>query len=316
MNYRQLTSEQRYTISVLLKQGRMKKDIAAAIKVSPSTLSRELSRNSGNQGHYNWETAQYNAMYHRHRSPGNRAISPEVKSEVLSLLTESQWSPEQISGRLSREGIFVSHETIYRIIRKDKEQGGHLYMHCRHKLKHRSRPVGERRIPIPDRTSIRERPGDADGKRFGDWEMDTIVGKNNHGAILTLMERSNNFLLMRKLRKGKDARETALTVVRLLEPFRDYVDTITTDNGTEFACHKYITRKLGAKVYFADPHAPWQKGAVENGNGLVRQYIPKGTDFDSITIQKIKMIEYKINTRPRKKLNFDCPLESFYDKII
>ena len=170
--------------------------------------------NSGhNNGRYNWETAQRNVVYRKRRKPGNHGIDDAVKAESVRLLKEEQWSPFQISGYLAKQEIHVSHETIYRIIRKDKRDGGSLYKNCRHRLKHRARPVGGNRISIPNRTSISERPAEADGKRFGDFEMDTIVGKDGHGAIVTLTERSTNMLFMRKLNKGKNAEELARTVI-------------------------------------------------------------------------------------------------------
>ena len=165
---------------------------------------------------YSWKSAQSNAAYHKHRQPGNRTVSKELIKEVVYLLTHYQWSPKQISGYLKLQGKHISHETIYKIIRKDKKQGGNLYRFCRHKLKHRSKPVGGKRVVIPNRTSISLRPKEADGKRFGDFEMDTIVGKGNHGAILTIVERNTNMLFMRKLRKGKNARELAKNVVWML----------------------------------------------------------------------------------------------------
>ena len=190
-----------------------------------------------------------------------------------------------------------------------------LYKNCRHHLKHRKRTVTGKRIPIPNRTSISERPQEADGERFGDFEMDTIVGKDGRGAIVTLTERSTNMLFMRKLDKGKNARELARTVVKMLEPYKEYIKTITTDNGTEFACHEIIAKALDTKVYFADPYASWQKGAIENQNGLIRQYIPKGTDFKEYSHQKITKIMHKINMRPREKLKFASPAQCFYEKI-
>ena len=201
------------------------------------------------------------------------------------------------------------------MIRSDKANGGNMYKNCRYHLKHRRRPVGEARIKIPNRTSIHERPKEADGRRFGDLEMDTIVGKNNKGAIVTIIDRSTDWLVMRKLPHGKDANEAAKTIVRLLEPYRKWIKTITTDDGSEFFRHEYITRKLGIKVYFADPHAPWQKGGIENTNGLIRQYIPNGTDFKNVSQQKIKMIQRKISARPREKLGFSTPKIEFFGKI-
>ena len=314
--YKQLTSEQRYTISVLLQKGEKKSAIAKAIGVNPSTITRELRRNSGSQGKYVWESAQRNAVYHKRRKPGNRAIARELLQEAEDLLVKEQWSPEQISGYLKLQGKHISRETIYKMIRKDKKDGGNLYKNCRHRLKHRSRPAGGKRVVIPNRTGIEQRPKEADGRRFGDFEMDTIVGKGNRGAILTIVERNTNMLFMRKLTHGKNAGELAKNVVWMLEPYRKHIKTITTDNGTEFTCHEYITQKLGAKVYFADPYSSWQKGAVENANGLIRQYIPKNAEFSKISHQKVRQVMEKINARPRQKLKFLTPNECFYEKII
>ena len=313
--YKQLISEQRYTISVLLQNRTKQKDIAKAINVSASTVSREIRRNSGVRRHYNWETAQANAVQTRRRKPGNRSVDKDVMEEAKCLLITEQWSPEQISGVLAKDGKYISHETIYRMIRKDKAEGGTLYKHCRHKLKHRTRPVGGKRISIPNRTSISERPTEADGKRFGDFEMDTIVGRGNHGAIVTLIERSTNMLFMRKLKNGKNAKELARTVIHLLSPFKDHIKSITTDNGTEFACHEMIAKSLGVTIYFADPYASWQKGAIENANGLIRQYVPKKETFEHISQQQITKYSKKINMRPRKKLDFKTPQDCFYELI-
>ena len=313
--YKQLTSEQRYTISVLLQNRTKQKDIAKAINVSASTVSREIRRNSGVRRHYNWETAQANAVQTRRRKPGNRSVDKDVMEEAKRLLITEQWSPEQISGVLAKDGKYISHETIYRMIRKDKAEGGTLYKHCRHKLKHRTRPVGGKRISIPNRTSISERPTEADGKRFGDFEMDTIVGRGNHGAIVTLIERSTNMLFMRKLKKGKNAKELARTVIHLLSPFKDHIKSITTDNGTEFACHEMIAKSLGVTIYFADPYASWQKGVIENANGLIRQYVPKKETFEHISQQQFTKYSKKINIKPRKKLEFKTQHEFFYEQI-
>ena len=313
--YKQLTSEQRYTISVLLQNRTKQKEIAKAINVSPSTVSREIRRNSGVRGRYNWETAQANAVQTKRKKPGNHSINKEVMEEARHLLVAEQWSPEQISGVLAKDGKYISHETIYRMIRKDKAEGGTLYKHCRHKLKRRARPVGGRRISIPNRTSISERPAEVDGKRFGDFEMDTIVGRGNHGAIVTLIERSTNMLFMRKLKKGKNAKELARTVIHLLSPFKEHVKSITTDNGTEFACHEMIGKSLGVTICFADPYASWQKGAIENANGLIRQYVPKTETFEHVSHQQITKYSKRINIRPRKKLEFKTPHECFYEQI-
>ena len=313
--YKQLTPEQRYTISVLLQRKFSKKSIAEAIGVHPSTITRELRRNSSQRGVYKWEWAQKHADKRSRRQPGNRAISKAVWGEVRRHLVNDQWSPEQISGYLARDGIRISHETIYKWIRQDKRDRGTLYKHLRHRLKHRSRPIGASRTNIPGRISIHERPAEADGKRFGDLEMDTIVGPNNQQAIVTIIERSTNRLFMEKLKHGKDAEQLALKVIDMLSPFKDSILSITTDNGTEFTCHRMITEALDAQVYFTDPYSSWQKGAVENANGLIRQYIPKAMPFSELDDEDIGKITDKINARPRKKLGFETPIDCFEEKI-
>lgn len=309
--YKQLTSEQRYTISVLLSKGLKKKEIAEAIGVSNSTITRELQRNSSKRGIYKWEIAQKQAEKRSKRTPGNRAISKAIWSSVKHYLVDEQWSPEQISGYLAKDGIKISHETIYAWIREDKRNRGTLYKHLRHRLKHRKKYVGAGRSCIINRKSIHERPAEADGKRFGDLEMDTIVGPNNQQAIVTLVDRNTNMLFMKKLKYGKDAKNLALTVIEMLKPIKKKLKTITTDNGKEFSAHEIISEALGVDVFFTDPYSSWQKGAIENANGLIRQYIPKKVSFNDYDDKDIKDIEEKINRRPRKKLGFETPIERF-----
>ena len=145
--------------------------------------------------------------------------------------------------------------------------------------------------------------------------MDTIVGPNNQHAIVTLVERSTNRLFMEKLKHGKDSKELALVVIEMLKPFKDSIRTITTDNGREFAAHRKIAEAIGASVYFTDPYSSWQKGAIENANGLIRQYIPKGMSFKDVSDRQIRKIQDKINNRPRKKLHFSSPDELFSKNI-
>lgn len=309
--YKQLTSEQRYTISVLLSKGLKKKEIAEAIGVSNSTITRELQRNSSKRGVYKWEIAQKQAEKRSKRTPGNRAISKAIWSSVKHYLVDKQWSPEQISGYLAKDDIKISHETIYAWIREDKRNRGTLYKHLRHRLKHRKKYVGAGRSCIINRKSIHERPAEADGKRFGDLEMDTIVGPNNQQAIVTLVDRNTNMLFMKKLKYGKDAKNLALTVIEMLKPIKKKLKTITTDNGKEFSAHEIISEALGVDVFFTDPYSSWQKGAIENANGLIRQYIPKKVSFNDYDDKDIKDIEEKINRRPRKKLGFETPIERF-----
>lgn len=313
MKYKQLTREQRYAIYLGKQKGETSSEIARSIGVDKSTVSRELKRNSTANGKYVWCKAQELSEGRRRRTPGNRRLSETVAWRVKELIREEQWSPRQISGRLAKEGVSVSHETIYAIIRNDAT--GELAGFCRHKMKYKrshSRKRETKATNIKDRVSIHQRPKEADGKRFGDWEMDLVVDKEGN-AILTLVERSTNFLVMEKLKQGKKAKPLAKAVWRLLLPYKgESLKTITTDNGSEFAEHKWITQKLGVPVFFADSYCSWQKGAVENGNKLIRQYIPKGTDISNVTDARIDKIRKKINSRPREKLNFFTPKEVFF----
>lgn len=183
----------------------------------------------------------------------------------------------------------------------------------RHRLKHRKRPVTGKHEVIKDRLSIDERPQEVNDKeRFGDWEMDLIVGKENKGAIVTLVERQTGFFMMEKLPHGKNAKMLANKVVDMLLPYKQNVHSITTDNGSEFAEHKTIAKKLETKVYFAHPYCSWEKGLVEYTNKLIRQYIPKKKPFDNYNKKNIREIQRKINRRPRKNLNFECPTKLFF----
>ena len=239
-------------------------------------------------------------------------MTKDLWGEIVPLL-KRHWSPETIVGVMRRNGRdCVSAEWIYHFVRLDKERGGTLYTYLPHHLKHRRRPVSAR-IPIRDRVSIDERPAVVDAKtRFGDWEMDTIVGKDGKGAIVTLVERTTKKMLMAKSHKGKNAKAVARLVVQMLRPFERHVLSITTDNGTEFAEHKYIARKLHTKVYFAHPYSSWEKGLIENTNKLVRQYIPNGTDFSSLSDDYILHVQTEINLRPRKLLNSLQNKNSYY----
>ena len=169
---------------------------------------------------------------------------------------------------------------------------------------------------IPDRVSIHDRPAEADGHRFGDWEMNLIVGKGQKGHILTLCERSTNYMLMRRLPQGRKPGGVADAVVALLYQFRKNVHTITTDNGVEFRNHAKIAKELNTTVSFADSYASWQKGAIENTNKLIRQYIPKGTNFNDITDDYIHSVQLRLNRRPRQKLNFSTPKDVFFKSFV
>jgi IS30 family transposase len=210
----------------------------------------------------------------------------------------------------------VSHECIYQFIRQDKKNGGTLYKHLRHRLKHRKRPVGGKKVVIPDKVSIDQRGDIINNKeRFGDWEIDTIIGKEGQGAILTATERKTGFLLMKKLKRGKNAKNLARELFLLLLPYKNVVHSITSDNGSEFYEHKLVAEKLDTDYYFAHPYSSWERGLNEYTNGLIRQYIPKKQPFTNYNDDFIKNIQHKINRRPRKKLNFGTPKNRFFNKV-
>jgi IS30 family transposase len=307
-----LTREQRYAISAMYRQGCTQKKIAEAIDKDKSVVSRELKRNANHKGKYSFEYAQDMAMMRKERMKKPRKLHPWLKKEITGLIGQD-WSPQQIEGRLKLENkLSVSHETIYKIIRQDKAQGGTLYKHTRHQLKHRKRPVGDK-ISIKNRVTIDQRPTIVDTKqRFGDWEIDTILGENNKGAIVTLVERKTAFMMMAKLKHGKNAQNLTEQITQMLLAYIDHVHTITGDNGTEFADHQKIAKNLKTNFFFTHPYASWEKGLIENTNKLIRQYIPKKTNFNTINQQQIKEIQYKINNRPRKNLNFYSPKEIFF----
>lgn len=311
MTYKQLAREQRYQIYALMKAGLSQTAIARIIGVNKSTISREIRRNRGLRG-YRPKQAQRFAETRRAEAVTIR-ISPETWTLVEQLLRED-WSPEQISGWLSREfQMMISHESIYQFILKNKRRGGDLYLHLRCKKQRRKRYGSTNyRGRIPDRISIDKRPAVVDARsRIGDWELDTIIGKGHKQAIVSLTERKTRLTLIAKV-KSKSAELVSQSIRRLLEPVASRVITLTSDNGKEFARHQEISTALHANFYFAHPYSSWERGLNENTNGLIRQYFPKKHDFTTITEKAISMVMNKLNNRPRKSLGFKTPNEVFF----
>ena len=312
--YHHLTQAQRYKLEALLKAGVKKTLIAIQLGIDRSTLYRELKRNKKKRGGYNGTFAQELSDERKERFSTQRKMNAIIEKFIKEKITQEQWSPEQIKGYCDANGIeMVSHERIYQFIWEDKQLGGTLYSHLRTGSKKYRKRYGSGKASrgIVNRVSIELRPKIVDDRlRFGDWEIDTIIGKNHKGAIVVIVERKSGFFLMKKL-NGKDAAALAKAVIRLLAPFKSKVFTITSDNGLEFAEHQEMAKKLEAKFYFAHPYSSWERGLSENTNKLVRQYIPKKTSFESITDLEINEITMKINKRPRKKLGFKNPLFIF-----
>lgn len=312
--YTHLAYEQRCQIYALLKRGSSKIQIAKIVGVHVSTIRRELKRNRGMRG-YRYKQAQATAEARQHRAQRKkRKMTTEVLLYVEKMLCDRQWSPEQIAGRMKRDlSISVSHESIYRLIWKNKRDGGSLHKHLRRKGKKYSKRGSKLagRGLIPGRIGIEHRPEIVNAKlRLGDFEGDTIVGIGHKGAIVSLVDRVTKFTCL-ELIPSANADETHNAIVKALAPIQKHVLTITTDNGKEFARHADTAKKLGVDCYFANPYHSWERGLNENTNGLIRQYFPKKTDFTKITHSKISEIEYLLNSRPRKSLNFQTPQEVF-----
>lgn len=311
-----LTVEQRYEIQAYLKVKKKQKWIAETLGVSPSSISREISRNKKSRGSYVASHAHMLTKERKDRYNLPRKFTINEQRIVEHYLTKEQWSPQQIVGYCKKQSIpMVSVERIYQHIRQDKMQAGTLYLNLRHRLKHRKRPVGER-ICIKNRISIDQRLDVINNKqRMGDWEIDTIIGKDGKGAIVTMVERKSAYFMMKRLKHGKHAQGLAQQVNDMCIPFKQYVHSITADNGTEFAEHQKISKKLNAQFFFAHPYSAWERGLNEYTNKLIRQYIPKKTDFNAFSDKQITEIQHKINRRPRKNLGYDTPLNVFYNFI-
>ena len=312
-----ITREQRYLIEAYLKAGKSKEFIASELGVHKSSIYREVKRNAKKRGSYKASHADIQSQERKERFSCNRSFDLNIERFVKKHIEEEQWSPEQIVGYCRKKNIpMVSHERIYQYIRSDKEKGGNMYQNLRHRLKHRKRPVGGKHIPIINRVSIDQRPEIINNKnRFGDWEIDTIIGKDGKGAIVTIVERTTAFFMMRKLPEGKNAESLADNVIDMLLPYKNSVHSITSDNGTEFAEHQKIAFKLQANFFFAHPYSSWERGLSEYTNKLIRQYIIKKSNFDDYNNDYIAEIQHKINRRPRENIDFNSPKILFYNLV-
>ena len=313
--YRHLTYDKRCQIYALLKSGCAKTEIAQLIGVHRSTITKELKRNTGRKG-YRYLQAQEKASARRAAASGApRKMKPGLIREIEDKLTQDQWSPDQISGWLKTQGrACVSGERIYRRIWKDKRNGGELWRHLRHSGKKYNRRKGKTsgRGLIPGRVDIAERPAiAAEKRRIGDWEGDAIIGRSLKGAILTHVDRASKYTKFAIL-PDKSAASVQKACDASLLPIAHKVETITYDNGKEFAGHAQIAARLGAHIYFAKPYHAWERGLNEHTNGLVRQYFPKGSDFSTLTPADVQRVEDKLNARPRKALGYKTPSEVFF----
>lgn len=312
--YTHLTQEERYHIQTMRKQKVSLGDIAKGMGRNKGTISRELNRNKGQCG-YRYQQADRMAKQRHTDKPKAKKMVGELKTYVEERLQE-HWSPQQISGRRKLEGKpSASYETIYRFVLEDKKSGGDLYTHLRHQAKPYRKRYGKNdyRGRIPNRVDIDQRPTVVDEKsRLGDWEADTVIGKGHKGVFVTLTERVSKLNLAICV-AHKEAVLVKTAIIQALQPVKDWVKTITFDNGREFCKHSDIAQQLECETYFAKPYHSWQRGLNENHNGLLRQYFPKQSPLDTVSQHELDLVISEMNHRPRKSLNYKTPWEVFFE---
>jgi IS30 family transposase len=314
--YKKLTLELRYQIFAYKNENYTQSKIAKLIGVNKSTISRELKRNSNNN-YYSAEQAQIKSSTRDKNKKRYKKLTNKLKVKIGKMLREG-YSPSQLAGRLKlKNKISLSYETVYRYIYSNQDNGGRLYKSLRHQNKKYTKRSSQykSRGQIKNRVNISERPKIVENKtRFGDFEVDTIIGKDHKGAIVTLVDRKSKYTLM-KIVESKHADVVTKAIVDLLYPIKHLVHTITADNGKEFSYHEEVATTLDINFYFCDPYSSWQRGLNEHTNGLIREYIPKKSKFDTVTISQIVMIQNKLNNRPRKVLKFYTPNELFFKEF-
>ncbi|HKV37006.1 MAG TPA: IS30 family transposase [Pyrinomonadaceae bacterium] len=317
MSYYQITPDERYTLAALrTQQPRLTNaEIARRMERHPSTISRELRRNSARgDGAYRAGQAQEHTNARRSRTRHWSKLTGKQWMLAEDLLREGL-SPDQISGKLRRDGkLYVSHEAIYQHVWADKHAGGSLYLFLRQRTRRRRKRYAtkERRGRVAGKRHISERPAAANERReFGHWEIDTIHG-SGRDSVVTLVDRLTGLALIGKLANLSTA-SLNTRVVQMIRRFErkhgHSFKTVTADNGTEFHSYETIERKARLEFYFATPYHSWERGTNENTNGLIRQYLPKRTSFASLTQAQCNAIAGRLNERPRKRHGYATPLE-------
>ena len=310
-HYTQLTREERYQISALNTAGQSKAQMAKVLGRHKSTIGREMARNRGLRG-YRPKQADSLAVSRRQEKVACR-ISCESWARVEQL-TREYWSPEQVSRWLRQEErLHVSPEWIYQYILRDKRAGGDIYRYLRCQKQRKKRyGAPERRGQLKGRISIDERPEVVNERsRIGDWEADTVIGKQGSAVLVTLVERKTRWSMIGKA-PDRTAKKVRAVIVKRLLPLASHVKTLTYDNGKEFALHLDIDKELQSNGYFAHPYHSWERGLNENTNGLIRQFFPKGKDLSEVPDEEIQRVMDKLNNRPRKCLGFKTPNQVFF----
>jgi transposase, IS30 family len=319
MSYVQLTLYERFATYQFNLAGFGVRDIARRLKRHHSTISRELRRNAAREpnARYDISLAHEQAMQRRQCARHHRRASNVALRLYVVQRLQAHWSAEAIAGRVQLDfprdrSMRVSHETIYQWIYVDAKGGGTLHrcLPSQHTRRRKQRRYGSLRWLIPGRRSIKQRPAVVDQRRrFGDWEGDTVYGRNTQHCLLTSVERKSRYLIA-----GRISDRRATTVANChIEQFSalplSWRKTLTLDNGKEFSGFSQLERQTRISVFFADPYCAWQRGSNENSNGLLRRYFPKGTDFSTVSDEKLASVVDILNNRPRKCLNYRTPTE-------
>lgn len=314
MKYQQLDQEERFRIAAYRIERLGVREIARRLGRSAATISREVRRNAyPTDGHYRPAHADKMARGRRKRSRKGTRFSIKDWRRVDELI-QQDFSPEQVSGFLRRrEELSISHETIYTYVWRDKQAGGHLHVHLRGANKKRRKRYGrnDSRGRLAGKRNISERPPAVE-KRIerGHWEADTVMGSGK-SCILTLVERVSGYVLIGKL-EARTVDETVSRGCRLIGNHLEHFLTITADNGCEFHGYKRMEKRCGVPFFFANPHHSWERGTNENTNGLIRQYLRKGTNLDALTQRECNRIARILNTRPRKRHDYQTPEEMLF----
>jgi IS30 family transposase len=325
MPYEQLTMEERYQITYLHMHGHKPAEIARRLGRHRGNIARELARNADPMGGYHYQSAQHQAQTRRSAASRRYKLDApgSIPGKAVRAGLKQKWSPEQIAGRLrlnhpGAKAAWISPEAIYPWVYRQALGGRLWYQRLRRPRKYRRcRIPGDRkgkRGVIPGRVGIEERPAIVDARgRYGDWESDTVEGAKGRGLVVTHVERKSRYTLLARLADKKAATLSSATTAVMKGLPKRLRRTMTPDNGKEFADFETIQRELGLAVYFANPHSPRERGTNENTNGLLRDWLPKGSDFRQVTNTRLAQIQKMLNNRPRKCLNDRTPLEVLND---
>jgi IS30 family transposase len=311
MKYKHLSQAEKYQIYALMKAGHDQTQIAKLLDRHKSTISRELNRNTGSRGYRPKKQACELSVERAQNSRNAPTIAPWIREEACTLLC-LQWSPQQIASQLP-----ISHETLYQHVYADKAQGGALWKNLPCQKQKRKRYAGgrDRRGQIPPRRPLSDRPLHVQArKQVGHWECDTVIGASHQGAVVTMVERKSGYGVIAKV-ANKTSDLVSSAMASNFKPLCERVKTLTFENGKEFAAHAHIDEQLQSTAYFARPFANWERESNESHNGLLRQYIQKKRAMSTVSDEEIRMIQNRLNNRPRKQLRFKTHAELFHQSL-